>query len=72
MKSKVVIWNSHKLGMGYNGDLPTNTYAAVLEYERSTGNSLSSIIEVDSLEQLNTFIEGVYNETDVLLNYQFV
>lgn len=72
MKSKVVIWNSHKLDMNYSGNLPTNTYAALLDYEKGSECSLSSTIEVDSIEQLNSFIEAVHNETDVQLNYQFL
>ena len=70
MKSKVVVWNSNKLSRYYVGKLPTNVYGALLEYEQKSKLSLSSIIEVDSLQQLNNFVEAVYNETDVILSYQ--
>lgn len=60
----VAIWNDHKLASYYQGDKPCDTYEALIEYEESTGSSLSSNIEVNDELHLKQILEAIYNETD--------
>lgn len=64
--NEYIVWNPEKLGNYYSGDLDTNTYEALKEYEDTGEGCLSSHI-VCSEEQLIQFIEAAYNETDQLL-----
>ena len=69
---KVIVWNSDKLAKYYNGSLPTDTYAALVDHETRTGDSLSSAMRFNSEADLGKAMLAIYNETDVDLEYEVV
>lgn len=66
---KVTLWNESKLSMYDDSQCNPSKYEALTEHEERTETNLSSIIQVNDMEQLESIIEAVYNETDVKLCY---
>jgi len=59
--TKVTVWNPDKSD-------GAETYKELKSYERDFG-SASSVITVSGREQLEAYLEAVYNEADVNLHY---
>lgn len=67
---KVILWNSSKLASAQSVNNNPNLYSSLVDYEKTSGCSISSIIYVSDCEELNRIINAVEYETDVKLCYQ--
>lgn len=62
---KYVIWNRFKVECYREDGL--SDYDSMIDLEKSTGYTYSSVVHTDNIDQL---IEAIYNETDIDLSFK--
>lgn len=65
---RYIVWNSEKLARYYKGNINPTWHTALVEFEKESGTSLSSVLELTK-SQLNEYLEVTEQETDVKLSF---